>query len=137
MNHLQKSAIALALSGVMASASIVHAAPGISSISISGQVPLVCRVSVDNTASAMLSSNGNKAELREFCNNGAGYRVVASFSKQLSAGRLLVDGVAVPLGSNGEVVVSDVSHAASTVRSIAIEGDGKLAGSIRFRIEPR
>lgn len=137
MNYFQKSAAALALSGIVASGTIANAAPGISSITISGQVPLVCRVSVDNTASAMLSANGNKAQLREFCNNGAGYKVVASFSKQISAGRLLVDGVAIPLGSNGEVVISDVSHAASTVRSIAVEGDGKLAGSIRFRIEPR
>lgn len=137
MNYFQTSAAALALSGIVASGNIANAAPGISSITISGQVPLVCRVSVDNTASAMLSANGNKAQLREFCNNGAGYRVVASFSKQISAGRLLVDGVAVPLGSDGEVVISDVSHAASTVRSIAVEGDGKLAGSIRFRIEPR
>lgn len=137
MNYLQKSALALAIPSVMASAAVVHATPGISSITISGQVPLVCRVSVDNTASAMLSANGNKAELREFCNNSAGYRVVASFSKQISTGRLLVDGVAIPLSSNGEVVISDVAHAASTVRSIAVEGDGKLAGSIRFRIEPR
>lgn len=137
MNYFQKSAAALALSGIVASGNIANAAPGISSITISGQVPLVCRVSVDNNASAMLSANGNKANLREFCNNGAGYRVVASFSKQISAGRLLVDGVAVPLGSDGEVVISDVSHAASTVRSIAVEGDGKPAGSIRFRIEPR
>ena len=137
MNYFQKSAAALALSGIVASGNIANAAPGISSITISGQVPLVCRVSVDNNASAMLSANGNKAHLREFSNNGAGYRVVASFSKQISAGRLRVDGVAVPLGSDGEVVISDVSHAASTVRSIAVEGDGKLAGSIRFRIEPR
>ncbi|MGE8132307.1 hypothetical protein ACQKO5_01770 [Novosphingobium subterraneum] len=85
----------------------------------------------------MLSANGNKSKLREFCNNGAGYRVVATYSKQLAAGRLIVDGRTIALDGSGEVVISDVSHAAATTRSIAIEADGKAAGSIRFRIEPR
>lgn len=85
----------------------------------------------------MMSANGNRSVLREFCNNGAGYRVVASYSKQLASGQLFVDGNAIALDGSGEVVVSDVSHAASTTRTIAVAGSDKASGSIRFRIEPR
>lgn len=137
MTNGKKAALAFTALAALGMAGAVQASQGVSTITISGQVPLVCRVSVDNSASAMLSANGNKSLLREFCNNGAGYRVVASFSKQLAAGRLVVDGRTIPLNASGEVVVSDVASAASSVRTIAVEGDAKLAGSIRFRIEPR
>lgn len=137
MTNGKKAALAFTALAALGMAGAVQASQGVSTITISGQVPLVCRVSVDNSASAMLSANGNKSLLREFCNNGAGYRVVASFSKQLAAGRLIVDGRTIPLNASGEVVVSDVASAASSVRTIAVEGDAKLAGSIRFRIEPR
>lgn len=131
------AAFALATLGTVAAGGAVQASQGSASITITGQVPLVCRVSVDNSASAMLNANGNKSELREFCNNGAGYRVVATYSKQLAAGRLIVDGRAIALDGSGEVLISDVAHAAAKTRSIAIEANGKAAGSIRFRIEPR
>ncbi|MBB4613568.1 hypothetical protein [Novosphingobium taihuense] len=137
MNRGRKSILALAAVAALGVTGVVEASQGVATITISGQVPLVCRVSVDNSASVMLSANGNKSLLREFCNNGAGYRVVASYSKQLAAGRLVVDGRSIPLNASGEVLVSDVASAASSVRTIAIEGDGKLTGSIRFRIEPR
>lgn len=137
MQLTNKTMLALATTGIAISAVPVNASESIASISITGQVPVICRLSVDNSASAMFNANGNKASLREFCNNGAGYRVVASYTKQLSAGRLIVDGTVIPLNASGEVVVSDVSHASSLVRTIAIEGDAKLAGAIRFRIEPR
>ncbi|MGV3512401.1 MAG: hypothetical protein ACO1OX_10405 [Novosphingobium sp.] len=133
----RKTIFALAAIGTIAAGGAVQASQGTASITITGQVPLVCRISVDNSASALLNANGNKSELREFCNNGAGYRVVASYGKQLAAGRLIVDGQAIALDGSGEVVISDVAHAASIVRTIAVEGDGKTAGSIRFRIEPR
>ncbi|MCX7284627.1 MAG: hypothetical protein NTX28_11400 [Novosphingobium sp.] len=137
MKITNKSMLALAGASSAMLAVPVNATENVASISITGQVPVICRLSVYNSASAMFSVNGNKASLREFCNNGAGYRVVASYSKQLNAGRLIVDGTVIPLDASGEVVVSDVSHASSLVRSIAIEGDAKLAGAIRFRIEPR
>ncbi|MBF9151513.1 hypothetical protein [Novosphingobium jiangmenense] len=128
---------ALMVIGFLGAAGSVQASQGTASITITGQVPLVCRVSVDDSASAMMSANGNRSVLREFCNNGAGYRVVASYSKQLSAGQLVVDGQPIALDGSGEVVISDVSHAASTARTIAVSGSDKVAGSIRFRIEPR
>lgn len=137
MNRGRKSVLAVAAIAMVGAAGVVQASNGISTITISGQVPLICRVSVDNSASAMLSPNGNKSLLREFCNNAAGYRVVATYSRQLAAGRLIVNGRTIPLDGSGEVLVSDVAYAASAVRTIAIEGDGKLAGSLRFRIEPR
>lgn len=137
MNRGRKSVLAVAAIAMVGAAGVVQASNGISTITFSGQVPLICRVSVDNSASAMLSANGNKSLLREFCNNGAGYRVVATYSRQLATGRLIVDGRTIPLNGSGEVLVSDVAYAASAVRTIVIEGDGKLAGSLRFRIEPR
>lgn len=137
MNSGRKLILALAAAGTTMTAGAVQASQGSASITITGHVPVVCRVSMDNSASATLNANSIGGQLHEFCNNGAGYRVVATYSKQLAAGRLIVDGQTISLDGSGEVVISDVSHAASTMRTIAVESSVKSAGSIRFRIEPR
>lgn len=122
---------------MLVSGGAVSASNAMSSLRIHGTVPVVCRVTIENGASGTVSASQARGTLREFCNNGAGYRVVASYSPQLASGRLIIDGQVLNLGTSGEVVVSDSNHAASATRSIQIESNGSKGGSIRFRIEPR
>ncbi|MDT0508327.1 hypothetical protein [Novosphingobium sp. MMS21-SN21R] len=132
------TAILLAtVAGSAGMAGAVSATEAVSTINIRGTVPVVCRVSVESGASATLSANQIQGTLREFCNSGAGYRVLASYSPQLASGKLIVDGRVFNLDGSGEIVISDSSHAAISAREIVIDSNGKKGGSIRFRIEPR
>ncbi len=132
-----KAIVLAAAAGSVGMAGAGSATEAASTINIRATVPVVCRVNVESGAGSTLSSNQVQGTLREFCNSGAGYRVVASYSPQLASGRLIVDGRVLNLDGSGEVVISDSSHAAISARSIVIEGTGKKGGSIRFRIEPR
>lgn len=135
--NLTRAIAAGAIAGLAATASIVSASEAVTTIGIRGTVPVVCRVNLENGASTSLGSNQVQGTLREFCNSGAGYRVVAKYSPQLASGRLIIDGRVLNLDRTGEVVISDSSHAAFVARSITIDSNGKNGGSIRFQIEPR
>jgi len=54
-------------------------------IGVEGQVPVICRVSVD--AVQVDPSDGTAAlgNLKEFCNNARGYQVVADYAPALAA----------------------------------------------------
>ena len=132
-----KAVIIGGFAGLAATAGAVSASEAVTTIGIRGTVPVVCRVNVESGASATLGSNQIQGTLREFCNSGAGYRVVAKYSPQLASGRLIIDGRILNLDDSGEVVVSDSSQAAFVARSITIDSDGQRGGSIRFQIEPR
>jgi hypothetical protein len=98
-------------------------------IGIQGTVPLSCRVSVDGEL-----TSGSTAVLREFCNNSAGYQVVAEHSAALAGAKLVVDGDAVTL-SERSTVVSRSAAARIATRQISLQlPTGAEAGAISFRI---
>lgn len=107
-------------------------------IGVSGQVPVICRVSVDRAAIPGDAGENVIGILSEFCNNPHGYRVVMDYSDLIGGGRLLVDGQAIPLGKAGSVVVSQSARAGMVKRSLAVDlAQGGQAGAFTFRIEPQ
>lgn len=134
---ITKAIVLGAVAGLAAPTGAVSASEAVTTIGIRGTVPVVCRVNLENGASATLGSSQVRGTLREFCNSGAGYRVVAKYSPQLASGRLIVDGRVLNLDRSGEVVISDSAHAGIVARSITIDSNGRNGGSIRFQIEPR
>ena len=100
-------------------------------VGIQGTVPLSCRVTIEGELAP-----GGTAVLREFCNNSAGYQVVADHSPELAGAELVVDGNAVTL-SEGSTIVSRSTAARIATRQISLQlPAGTDAGSISFRIVP-
>lgn len=105
-------------------------------IGITGQVPVICRVSLD---AAVLSDADGRAQvgtMKEFCNNPSGYRVVMNYPSAMESGRLIVDGRAVALDGSGSVTVSRSVGAAVAEHRVEIElNQGGYRGDLSFRIE--
>lgn len=109
------------------------------SIGITGFVPVICHARVTANSVAVDPGTVTLGELREFCNNAAGYRVVADYSPSLAHATLVVDGVEVPLSDTGSTVVSLSNRPAIDTHdlALAIPEDKTIDGNISFRIEPR
>lgn len=142
MNHLK-----IATAGALLLASVAPAtgfAPAVNvgeaqiAIGVVGYVPVICRASVDAASVAPRAGTTSLGTLKEFCNSPNGYAVVADYSPQLIHAKLIVDGVPVPLNTQGSTVVSKSATAAIADHSLALElpKDGQ-SGNISFRIEPR
>lgn len=138
-NRLSRIAAAVAVSAAtVAFAPLANAQGGTSAyrIGVEGHVPVICRVSVD---AAQVSGAGTTSlgELKEFCNNAHGYKVVADYSPVLTGASLVVDGVEIPLNGSGSVIVSQSSTAAMANRKVELKLAGAAQpGSLTFRIQP-
>ena len=121
----------------MAPASYAQGDAGQYRIGVAGHVPVICRVSVDANQLAPNAGTTSLGNLNEFCNNARGYQVVADYSPVMAGGSLVVDGVEIPLNSNGTVTVSRSATAASTHRKVELKlaGSGQ-PGALTFRIMP-
>lgn len=107
-------------------------------VEFSGVVPVVCRASVDATSVAPAAGTVNLGSLSEFCNNPAGYTVIADYSKSLVGARLIVDGQPVHFNASGSSVVTRSNLPAITSHAVSLElPKGVSSSSISFRIEPR
>lgn len=141
MRKLHIAALVSAAAAMVAPAAAT--VPGITAsgegyrIGIVGYVPVICRASVDAAVIAPGAGVASLGTLNEFCNSPNGYRVVASYSPSLAAGRLVVDGTAIELGDSGAVVVSQSDAAAIAQHSVSLElPEGVTDGALNFRIEP-
>lgn len=106
-------------------------------IGISGQVPVICRVSLDSTVLADASGRVSLGTMKEFCNNPTGYRVVLQYPATLESGRLLVDGREVLLNGAGEVTLTRSPGAAVAEHQVELDlSGGTASGALAFRIEP-
>lgn len=111
---------------------------GKATFEISGVVPVMCRASVDSTSLPLVAGRIDMGSLHEFCNNPAGYRVVADYSRNLAGAKLYVDGRAIELGTQGSVIVSGADSAAIASHAIELELPATAqAGMISFRVETR
>ncbi len=108
------------------------------SIDIVAKVPVICRTQMIGTPVAAAGNTYRLGALSEFCNNAAGYRVIADYSPSLANAKLMVDGKPVPLNKSGSAVVSQSSRAAIASHDVTLElaKGGAPDGSISFRIEP-
>lgn len=86
---------------------------------ISAEVPLVCTATLSGTS---LSGSGSTVGvLEEFCNNGRGYRVLASVTGDVDGAMLLVDGVPHRLAAGTEIEIVSEQSAKLTRRTLAFE----------------
>jgi hypothetical protein len=108
-------------------------------VTISGHVPLICRVSFAGGAGSFDASGvARLGTTTEFCNDADGYRLYASASSDADAAMLVVDGRSVSLVPGADVLIHDSRGPASTSRPIdyqVVEGAG--GGSVTLRIEAK
>jgi hypothetical protein len=106
------------------------------SISIRGEVPLICRVSLSG-GSSDFSADGTASlgTASEFCNSGSGYRVYARADGDVSGANIVVDGVSFPLRAGAEFVIASSSTANSISRNIVYDaGNTDGGGRLSLRI---
>lgn len=106
------------------------------SIGIFGEVPVICRATVDATATVDAQGNSALGQLNEFCNSAGGYRVFVEHSADLTGASLVVDGKAIPLANEGGTLISSSPTAARATHSLALAGSAAANGTLVFRIEP-
>lgn len=107
-------------------------------IAISGHVPVICRVQVDETMVAPSTGTVSLGTLKEFCNNANGFRVVADYSPALAGASLIVDGRTIALGQSGSVIVAESNQPANLTVPVELAlAEGGQSGNLQFRIEPR
>lgn len=133
-----------ALSIFAAVAAAIVAAPAIASepaaqyrIGISGEVPVLCRVSVDAALVPDSAGRVSLGTMKEFCNNPHGYQVVMEYAPIAGDAALIVDGRTIPLGKSGRVVVARSPGAAVIERKVELQlSQEGVAPALAFRIEP-
>ena len=132
------TAAVLGLSGVPAAAEPERNSAVQVQFGITGQVPVLCRVSLDATFVPSAAGRVSLGKMKEFCNSPTGYRVVMEYPELGSPAALFVDGRAIPLGSGGFAVVSQSPVASMAQHHVELElANGSQIGQIAFRIEPR
>lgn len=104
-------------------------------IDIQGFVPIICNASVDANVVPIAPGEANLGQLKEFCNNSAGYQVYADYSADLAEAVLVVDGKEVSLSDAGSTLVSSSQTAAVASHDLALRlPEGVTGGAISFRI---
>lgn len=143
MSYRLKAAAACAAAALTIVAPAAAFAPGVEfgasqfTLGISGFVPVVCRARLEAGIVAPQAGTVNLGTLSEFCNSPNGYRVHADYSAELAAGKLIVDGSALPLDAEGSSVITQSDRAAIDSHDLQLELPGGVqTGQISFRIEP-
>ncbi|NJR20260.1 MAG: hypothetical protein HC777_01395 [Hyphomonadaceae bacterium] len=108
-------------------------------VTISGHVPLICRVNFAGGDGAFNQSGvARLGTTTEFCNDADGYRLYASASHDADPANLIVGGRAVALVPGADVMIFDSQGPASASRSIDYHvGEGGGGGSVTLRIEAK
>jgi hypothetical protein len=127
---------AVLATAVVASAVSVSAYTSSSSIRLEAEVPLVCSVALSG-GSTTFDSNGRAllGQTQEFCNNAAGYVLLASATGDVDGAFIWVDGQRFALSANREFPIATVSSAARLGRSIQFDaGITNGGGQLSLRI---
>ena len=107
-------------------------------IGVTGQVPVLCRVSVDAAMVPQAAGRVSLGTMQEFCNNPTGYRVVVSYPQLAAPAKLIVDGREILLGASGFAVVAESVRAGIVERDLQLELTGpNEPAQLSFRIELR
>lgn len=141
MNFVMKASMVasacLALGVPGAALAADNSGSGQYTVAIAGQVPVICRATVDAQAVAPVAGSTSLGTLKEFCNSPTGYRVIASYSPELVKARLIVDGKPIPLDESGNAIVAESFQPGINNRQVALEvGPGGKSGWLSFRVEP-
>ena len=107
-------------------------------ISMKGFVPIVCRVSIDDSVKATGDNIIDLGQMNEFCNNANGYRIFVDHASDASGAALIIDGQRVELSAQGSTVIYQSNTAAKRSHRISLDvtqHKGPI-GSLWFRIQP-
>jgi hypothetical protein len=102
------------------------------SFEIRGVVPLVCNATYDGNIAVESDGTIDLGAVREFCNSGSGYRVVATYSGSADPGSLIVDGRAVALNASGQTTIAESAGPAILSRQLAYRPGSAPIGSLRI-----
>lgn len=95
------------LAGVVLSIGLAPTAiAGTAVIHISGYVPVICHADIQSLSAMPANEEIALGTIKEFCNAGAGYQLIANHSPGQGLGKLIIDGQAVPLDSSGQTVLA-------------------------------
>jgi hypothetical protein len=135
---IQKTLRTVVLVGAAVGVSGLTAAFGNASqsISLQGEVPLICRVSLaGGNGDFNADGQANLGSTSEFCNSGKGYRVFARAEGVVDGASLIVDGVRFPLQSGSEFLMVNSNTPNSTSRAIVYDaGETDGGGRLSLRI---
>lgn len=99
-------------------------------------VPLVCEVELSGRS--LVPGREDVGTLREVCNNGEGYRVIARPTGDVTGGKLVVDGREIGIETGVDVEIAVVAHASIKERTIRfVAGSMETNGELSVRIEAR
>lgn len=130
-------ATSIALIGLAIAAPAVASVvgPAGQSFSVVGEVPVICRATVQSVATPSASVTTYSGVLSEFCNAPGGYAVYARLGGAVDEATLLVDGQAIARDVSGAFVVSRSSHANVAARKLQLSGVTSST-TIIFQIVP-
>jgi hypothetical protein len=110
-------------------------------IELRGYVPVVCRVSMDQTLIQPIDKHAQipLGTLHEFCNSPNGYEVWVDHAPGLQTAAFYVDGKRVPFSPHGSTLVSDSRNAAIRNHELALDTgkNGAEPASLSLRIVAR
>lgn len=118
-------------------AALVAAAPAAAetntyTFTVRGQVPVICRHEMAASIHQVSQQTADLGAVRQFCNNPAGYRFVATHGPEFS-GRFVVDGRVIPAAPSGTTVLEDRRGPAAKDMSLQIE-TGPDAGTVNLSL---
>lgn len=106
-------------------------------LGISGEVPVICRVSLDGAVLSAAEGRVSLGVMKEFCNNPTGYRVVMEYPATLKSAKLFIDGREFLLDGTGQLTVARSPGAAVAEHKVELALSQNVGPSaLAFRIEP-
>jgi hypothetical protein len=104
--------------------------------SVTTVVPLDCTVRLSDTT--LVASRETVGVTSEFCNNGTGYRLIATPTGNVTGSRLIVDGREIRLEAGIDVVLASEPQAAIRERAISfVAHSDDASGELSVRVETR
>jgi hypothetical protein len=94
-------------------------------------VPVVCKATFEpNVESA------SSGQLREICNNAAGYLVIVDHDEQLGGSTISVDGQRMSLGPSGSTVIVQRTRPGIAAREVRLVSPKTSGATLSFRVQP-
>lgn len=107
------------------------------SLELRGHVPVICRVSLNQTQAAAAEGVQPLGAMTEFCNSAGGYQVWIDHQPG-AEGAVWVDGRRVALSNSGSTLISHSATAARRSRNLQLELQTSAAApaSLSLRVVP-
>jgi hypothetical protein len=104
-------------------------------LQISGIVPTVCNANLDSSTVASEAGEVALGQLKEFCNDSAGYQVWVDYSPNLAGDTLTVGGQQIVLDNSGSALIDSANgpNIASKTVLLDVPQNG-VSGTVSLRV---